>query len=222
MKKYLLMAFIVLILSQVSMAQEHKSENVVAYIVPQYLFTNGIRLDIDLRKPESNKWWVISPYYYSDGSNSSFLNQDGLDYNPRKYENMYGIGIGIARKIFLKSNSTAKGFYAMAGLTYKYFNIQGDNLTYVETTGDDGLTYFEMQDLKYTININSYSGYAVLGHQFNPFSKFYIDLFMGFGLRYSSHNSPEKAAIKYNRGNIDYGYSGTHFVGGARLGITLF
>lgn len=222
-KKYIISVLIIIICSQFSFAQEEKSENVVLFFNPQYLFTSGIRFDIDLRKPNSNKWWVISPYYYTDGDDESFLNRgNDSDFNSRKYESMYGYGLGISRKIFLKSQPTAKGFYALLGLTYRYFSIQGDNYTYVEITGDDGLSYFDLQDIKYTININSYNGYIVLGHQFNPFSKFYIDLYMGFGLRYSTHSSPENAIIQYNRGNIDYGYSGTQFIGGFRFGISLF
>ena len=219
--RHILTAFITILVCNFSMAQEHDTENVVAFIVPQYLITNAIRVDIDFRKPESNKWWVISPYYYSDGSSSSILNRNNSDFNPTKYESMYGVGIGVARKLFLKSKTTAEGFYATAGLTYKYFNIHGDNYTYVKTTGDDGLAYYQMKDLKYTININSYNGYVIMGHQFNPYSKFYIDLFIGFGLKYSTHNSPEKVVVKYNRGNIDYGYTGTQFIGGLRLGVSL-
>lgn len=218
---YILTAFFIMLASNFSMAQEQDSENIIAFIVPQYLITNAIRVDIDFRKPKSNKWWVISPYYYSDGSDYSFLNRNNSDFNLYKYESMNGVGIGVARKIFLKSDETAKGFYATVGLTYKYFSIHGNNFTYVESTGDDGLEYYRMDDLMYSININSYKGSIIIGHQFNPLSKFYIDLFIGFGLRYSTHDSPEKVAITYNRGSIDYGYSGTQFIGGLRLGVGL-
>ncbi len=219
--KYILTVFIGILICNISMAQENDTETVVAFIVPQYLITNAIRVDVDFRKSESNKWWVISPYYYSDGSDYSILNRSNSDFNQNKYESMYGVGIGVARKMFLKSDETAKGFYATVGLTYKYISIQGDNFTYMETTGDDGLTYYQMADLMYTININSYSGSVIIGHQFNPLPKFYIDMFIGFGLKYSTHDSPEKVAITYNRGSIDYGYSGTQFIGGIRLGVGL-
>ena len=219
--RYILTVFIAILISNFSMAQEHDTETVIAFIVPQYLITNAIRVDIDFRKQGSNKWWVISPYYYSDGSDNSILNRNNSDFNQNKYESMYGVGIGVSRKMFLKSDATAKGFYTTVGLTYKYFSIQGDNYTYMETTGDDGLTYYQMADLVYTININSYSGSIIIGHQFNPLPKFYIDMFIGFGLKYSTHDSPEKVAITYNRGSIDYGYSGTQFIGGLRLGIAL-
>ena len=220
--KYLLVLAVLLIFNSYTWSQEQKGENVVLFFVPQYLVTNGIRLDIDLRKPDSNKWWIISPYYYSDGSSSSQLNPGSeYDYNPYAYEKMEGYGLGISRKIFVTKHSY-KGLYASLGVTYRHFTLTGDNYNYVETIGEDGLTYFEMQDLKYTVNINSYNGFAIIGQQFNPFSKFYIDLFLGFGIKYSTHSSPEKVAIQYNRGNIDYGYSGTQFIAGARLGIALF
>ncbi|MFO7829466.1 MAG: hypothetical protein R6V23_12645 [Bacteroidales bacterium] len=204
-------------------AQENDNENLLLSFNPQYLFTNAIRLDFDIRTKNSNNWWVISPYYYTDGDNESFLNRGGYgNYNRKKYESMYGLGLGIARKIYILPKSGAGGLYAMAGVTYKYFSIRGDNFTYVETTGDDGLNYYDMQDVEYTININSYGGSVIIGNQFNPFPKFYIDLYLGFGLKYSTHSSPENVLIEYNRGSIDYGYSGTQFLGGVRLGIAIF
>ena len=223
MKKLIYILAITCIFFGHSLAQETDRENVILSFNPQYLVTNAIRLDIDFRTNNSNSWWIISPYIYSDDSNESFLNRgDHNDYNPRKYESMYGFGLGIAKRIYLRPKSTADGFYATVGIAYKYLSIQGDNFTYVETTGDDGLNYYDMQDLEYTININNYSGYILIGHQFNPLTKFYIDLYIGFGVKYSTHNSPEKAVIKFNRGSIDYGYSGTQFLGGVRLGIALF
>lgn len=219
-KKKSILILILLIFSSNIKAQEEINDNKITFIVPQYIITNGIRIDIDIRKPESNNWWVITPYYYDDDSKLSFLNpDDNFEFNPHSYESMYGAGLGIARKIFLRKPT--KGLYVMAGIGYKYFKIKGDNETYVETLGDDGLVYFEIQDLKYAININSYSGYATIGYQLNPFSKFYIDFYLGFGIRYSTHNSPENVTTKYNRGNIDYGYSGTLPIIGVRLGVAL-
>jgi len=220
--KHILLVISLLLITISSLAQEQKNEKAVLFFVPQYLITNGIRIDIDIRKPDSNKWWIISPYYYTDGSSSSILNPDNNSgYNPYTYEKMTGFGLGVSRKMFITKHSN-KGLYALFGVTYKYLNIKGDGYNYVETTGDDGLEYYEMQDLEYTVNINSYSGCVVIGQQFNPFSKFYIDLYLGFGLKYSTHDSPENVAVKYNRGNLDYGYSGTQLVAGVRLGVALF
>lgn len=221
-KKIFLISIILSLCYHFSSAQETKSENLIAFINPQYLLINGIRFDIEFRKPESNKWWVISPYYYSDGSSNSILSSNwNPDLELNEYENMYGAGLGVARKMFLKSSPTANGVYAMVRFTYNYFNIKGDNLAYVQTTDSDGLQYYQIQDLEYTININSYQGSVILGKQFNPFSKFYFDLYMGLGLKYSTHESPEKVATTFNRGMIDYGYSGTQFIGGFRFGVSL-
>jgi hypothetical protein len=221
--KYIITLLFITVCSLFSHAQDSKSENVILFFNPQYLFTNGVRIDVDFRKSDSNKWWIISPYYYSDGSDRSFLNRgSGSYYNSTEYESMQGYGLGVSRKIFFKAKSTAKGLYVLVGLTYRHFNIEANNYTYVEITGDDGLKYYDLRNTDYTININSYNGSLVLGHQFNPAPRFYIDLYMGFGLRYSAHSSPENATVEYDRGNIDYGYNGTQFIGGGRLGITLF
>lgn len=222
-RKNIISILLLTFLSINTIAQENKSENVVAFINPQYLFTSGIRVDIDFRKPHSNKWWVLSPYYYRDGSDESFLNRDDNEgYGSREYKSMTGYGLGISRKVFLRADETARGLYASVGFTYRYFDISGENRVFYETIGDDGLPYFELTDMDYSININSYNGSLIVGSQFNPFSRFYIDLYFGFGVRYSTHSSPEDVAVEYDRGNIDYGYSGTQFIGGFRFGITLF
>lgn len=221
--KYITGALVLTLIVCTAKAQNESNEKLILSINPQYLFTNAIRLDFDLNLNGDKSWWVISPYFYSDDSQESFLNRGSEDdYNSRKYESMYGIGLGVARKIYLLKQDHAEGLYALAGVTYRYFSIQGDNYTFVENTGTDGLSYYELEDLEYNININSYNGYIIIGNQFNPFSKFYIDLYIGFGIKYSSHSSPEGVVIEYDRGSIDYGYSGTQFLGGFRFGVALF
>ena len=112
---------------------------------------------------------------------------------------MRGVGMGIAQKIFLSKEPVSEGFYLIYGATYKYFDIDGNNFIWVEYTGGDGLDYQHMQVIP----------------------SLYMDFFVGFGVKYAFHQSPEHVTVKYNRGINDFGYIGTLMVGGIRIGIGL-
>jgi hypothetical protein len=203
-------------------AQQTKdSSNFLIFGVPQYLLTNGLRIDFDIHKKNSQNWYVISPYYYSDCSSVDPMNLSGSDdeYDVYNYDKMVGGGIGLSKKIFVSEKSFNEGFYLLFGANFKYFDIDGNSYTWVEFVGDDGLTYQEMADLKYDLYIHSIGADAVLGFQFQVIPSLYLDFFMGFGIKYSQHYSPQNVTVKYNRGYYDYGYTGTQFIGGFRIGV---
>jgi hypothetical protein len=203
--------------------QEDKQHNLMIFGLPQYLLTNALRVDFDIHKKNTNNWLVISPYYYSDKSSVDILNLSGSDgyYDLYSYDKMTGGGIGLSKKMFLSKKSYTNGYYLMYGACYRYFNIDGNSFTWVEYTGTDGLKYQKMDDIKYQLSIHSLNANAVIGYQVEIMPSLYVDFFMGFGLKYSLHNSPQHVTVKYNRGYLDYGYTGTQFIGGFRIGIGL-
>ena len=134
---------------------------------------------------------------------------------------MFGFGMGIGRKTFLSKESVSKGFYLYYSATYKFFDIDGNNYIWFEYPGEDGFPYQRMDDIEYTMQIHSMGANATLGYQYQVFSALYIDLYIGFGVKYSYHYSPDHVTVKYNRGINDFGYTGTHVVGGIRIGIGL-
>jgi hypothetical protein len=202
-------------------SQEKKEFNLILSGVPQYIITNGIRVDLDIHQKETSNWLIISPYYYFNNSSVDLLNQGGSEdyYDPYTYDRMIGVGLGIGRRTFLSKEPVSHGVYLNYGATYKYFNIDGDNFTWVEQTGSDGLQYIEMTDIKYTMNVHSMAANAVIGYQTQIIPSLYLDIFFGFGVKYAVHSSPEDVKIKYNRASNDYGFTGTHLVAGIRFGI---
>lgn len=207
---------------------EKKEYDFLVSGVPQYLITKGIRIDFDIHQKETSKWLILSPYYYSDHSpdNDEYY-YDGYGYadmsDPYNFDQMTGFGMGIARRTFLSKKPVSEGFYLSYGVSYKYFNIygNGDYSTWVEFTGDDDLLYQRMEDIEYNLYIHSMGANAMVGYQKQVIPSLYVDAFIGFGIKYSIHTSPENVTTKYNRGYTDYGYTGTHLVGGIRLGIGL-
>jgi len=202
---------------------EKKDYNFLIFGVPQYIISNGLRIDFDIHIKNTPRWLILSPYYYFDRSSVDLLNLGGSDdyYDPYSYDQMLGVGLGIAQKIFLSKEPVSKGYYLYYGATYKYFDIDGNNYTWVEYTGEDGLPYQNMQDIEYTMNIHSIGACATLGYQSQIMPALYLDLFIGFGVKYAFHYSPEHVTVKYNRGINDFGYIGTHMAGGIRIGFGL-
>ncbi len=226
MKKLCAILSLLLIGSFVSLKAEQpekKEYNFVIFGVPQYLISNGLRIDLDIHQKGTPHWLIISPYYYFDRSSVDLLNLGGSDdyYDPYSYDKMIGIGLGVGRKTFLSKEPVSQRFYLYYGATYKYFDIDGNNFTWVEYIDTDGLPYQQMDDLEYTMKINSLAASAAIGYQTQIMPSLYLDFFLGFGVRYSFHKSPQHVTTKYNRGTNDYGYTGTSLVGGIRFGIGL-
>jgi hypothetical protein len=224
-QKYILTIAFSLCISLFSNAQDlQKKSNFMIFGVPQYLFTNGLRIDFDIHQKNTRNWFVISPYYYSDKSSVDPMNLGGNDeyYDLYSYDKLVGGGLGLSKRIFLTKKSTIDGFYLSYGACYRYFNIDGNSFTWVEYTDEnDGLKKQKMDDLKYELSINSINANAVLGYMYEALPSLYLDFYMGFGVKYSIHNSPQHVTVKYNRGYYDYGYTGTQFIGGVRVGIRL-
>jgi hypothetical protein len=202
---------------------ERKEYNFLVFGVPQYIISNGLRIDFDFHQKEKPHWFILSPYYYFDHSSVDLLNLGGSQdyYDPYTYDQMTGIGMGISRRTFLSKESVSHGYYLQYGATYKYFDIDGNNFTWVEYTGDDEFPYQEMQDIKYNMYIHSLSACAIVGYQTQIIPSLYLDIYVGFGVKYAIHHSPEHVTVKYNRGVDDFGYTGTHMVGGLRIGVGL-
>ena len=202
---------------------EPKEYDFLIFGVPQYILSNGLRVDFDIHKKNTPNWLIISPYYYFDRSSVDLLNLGGSEdyYDSYTYDQMFGFGMGIGRKTFLSKESVSKGFYLYYSATYKFFDIDGNNYIWFEYPGEDGFPYQRMDDIEYTMQIHSMGANATLGYQYQVFSALYIDLYIGFGVKYSYHYSPDHVTVKYNRGINDFGYTGTHVVGGIRIGIGL-
>ena len=202
---------------------EKKEYNFLVFGVPQYIITNGLRIDFDIHKKNTPRWLILSPYYYYDHLSVDPLSLGGSTdyYDPYSYDQMRGVGMGIAQKIFLSKEPVSEGFYLIYGATYKYFDIDGNNFIWVEYTGGDGLDYQHMQDIKYNMFIHAMGASASLGYQYQVIPSLYMDFFVGFGVKYAFHQSPEHVTVKYNRGINDFGYIGTLMAGGIRIGIGL-
>lgn len=193
-------------------AQDEEPPKVLVMGVPQYLIKNGIRIDIDVATNNKGSWWVLSPQFYINVSDL----ENGL--RNRNIEELHGSGLSIHRKGFLSRKYAEKGAYISGGLGFQHFNILTNSERWIELS-NNGLNYMELVEDDYHIFINKVLTEAIIGFQKEIFSRMYIDLYAGVGLRYSFYDQPTGSDIKFNKNITDYGYTGTAFIGGFRIGV---
>ena len=200
-----------LFLFELVMFAQDQPPKILVMGVPKYLFKNGIRIDIDIASKVYKSSWVLSPQYYIDVS-------ELVNRNTKKYKQLHGYGLSIHRKGFLSHSKIEKGVYISGGIGFQHFNILANAERWIEID-DDELKYLQLVKDDYHMFINKVLTEALIGYQKEIFSRMYIDIYVGIGLRYSFYDQPSGLDLKFNRNIIDYGYTGTAFVGGIRFGV---
>lgn len=177
-------------------------------VVPQYAIISGLRADFDFKLNSKNHWLVVAPQLYL--SNSDNFNNE--------YNSMFGIGVEIQHKIFMKKELNKKGIYFAYGPTFNYYSVKDDGLT-TKAFVEDGGSYIGLEDGEITTNIVKFGGNFIVGAQFVIADFMYIDPYVGMGMRFSYDNQTSGLHDYYNDWWADMGYSGTLMVGGVRIGI---
>ncbi|MFC2086554.1 hypothetical protein ACFLSA_00095 [Bacteroidota bacterium] len=214
MKKIIVISLSIFFLQNTLKAQEDNNFKLLVMGVPQHLIIHGIRVDFDYRL-EGNKWLIFSPQLYL---NKIPQGTEYLWFNVNKFEELLGFGMAITQKNILSRKSSPSGFYIAYGATYNYTKTKNADyawVPYVENT----ITYYDRQPLDYEVILNKIGGNAIIGYQNEIYPKLILDGFIGFGLRYSFRDAPENTFLNYSDFEGDYGYTGTLFVGGIRLGV---
>ncbi|HEX3007919.1 MAG TPA: hypothetical protein VHO90_09925 [Bacteroidales bacterium] len=209
--KRILLAVILYTIILIDAAAQVKSPKVMVMGVPQYLFKNGIRIDVDLASKNPKNWWTISSQYYVDVSELG-------DWKEKDYEQMHGYGFAIYRKSFLTQKKPETGVYISGGSGYQHFNMLAIAERWVNMD-DGGLQYMQLKRDYEHVYIHKFLTDAVIGFQTELFSHLYVDVYAGVGLRYSFHDQPSGLDIKFNNSSVDYGYTGTALIGGIRFGV---
>lgn len=156
---------------------------------PQYVITGGMRIDLDVKLSEKG-WLTIAPiFYYMD---------DTYMYEPES-TSYTGIGVFLNYRYF----PTGNGMYAGLGLNYKHLNT--DYFVYNETTEENA-------------KFDTYGFDITLGYQFRLVEQLFMDLYLGWGFRYSLQETVEEDAY-WSNAFLDLGYSGFLPVAGLRLGF---
>ena len=191
--KHFLLALSLLI-SQLVFAQSEPIvfDKTIVSIVPQYLITQGIRLDIE-KQIKGSHFIQVCPQFYSS--------QDTKYGNG--YEYSTGAGLFLYHKYFPNSDFINNEIYISYGLTYNFYNLKpAENAT-------SGI-----EDR----NINKIGADLIIGVQFFYNDVISFDLFTGLGTRVSFINGEMKPQ-ESDRGYSAYDYSGNLLLLGFRLGV---
>ncbi len=177
-------------------------------VVPQYAIMNGFRTDIDIRLNKPGQWLVFGPQFYINTGNSDLWS----------YEELSGFGIDLSHRIYMKSKTQPKGPYLAYGPVLQYFSIRDNGLvSYVFE--ESGSEYIGLHDDLIHTNIFKFGGNLMIGLQALISDVFYIDTYLGTGIRFSYDDRVKGLHGYYNDGWLDLGYSGTLIVGGVRFGV---
>jgi hypothetical protein len=194
MKATLTLLILSLIISISAIAQEDiqatKEKKFAISFVPQYAITGGMRIDFDF-KLSKKTWLTLAPTLYYV-NNSYMYGNDETSYS--------GVSLDLNYRYF----PSEKGVYAAAGLLYKYLDID-----YSEYNDDTR----KMSDIN-TVGLN-----IMFGYQFILVEQLFLDIYLGWGFRYSIEDSKETANI-WDDSILDLGYSGFLPIAGLRIGFS--
>lgn len=157
--------------------------------VPQYMIIGGMRMDYD-RQIAPKGWLTLAPaFYYTD--NTYMWDPDNTSYT--------GVGAFVNYRYF----PSGKGIYALLGLNYRFLDTE----------------YTKYNDeLLHKAQFNTFGFDMSIGYQFLLVDQFFLDLYFGWGFRYSLDNSDEDPSY-WSDAFLDLAYSGFLPVAGIRLGF---
>jgi hypothetical protein len=209
--KYLAIIFLVLpiLVSSQNNIEDSKEEKTFALgVVPQYAITNGFRIDLDFKLNDKNHWLVVAPQMY-------ISSKPNLDWD---YNSMAGGGVEIQHKIFMKREFSEVNPYFSYGPLFNYFSVKEDGLA-AQEFAENGGNYIGLVDDEITTSIYKIGGNLIFGLNFLIKDNFYLDSYIGTGIRFSFDNQTTGLHDYYNEWWGDMGYSGTLMVAGFRFGV---
>jgi hypothetical protein len=177
-------------------------------MVPQYAFSNGTRIDFDVRLSEKGHWLIVAPQLYISSGASGLWD----------YDRLFGTGLDLQHRIFLRQKPDPLGAYLAYGLVFQHFSVRDQGLeAYGFKEGDDN--YIGLNEKMIRTNIFKFGGNLIFGYQTVLSESLYLDFYLGSGIRFSYDNRKTGLHSYYNKSWVDLGYSGTLMVGGFRLGL---
>ncbi len=176
--------------------------------VPQYAISNGFRIDLDFRLNNKNHWLTVAPQMYL--SSKPNLNWD--------YNSMTGAGLELQHKIFLQQELKDINPYFSYGPVFNYFSVKEDGLVANEFI-ENGNQYIGLEENEIINRIYKFGGNLIFGLHFIIMNNFYLDGYIGTGIRFSFDDQTNGLHNYYNDWWGDMGYSGTLIVGGIRFGV---
>ena len=175
--------------------------------VPQYVFSNGLRFDLE--RVNARRAWVISPRFY-------YLKRQAhpISYSDASLGKLTGAGLSIYRKFIKSSTEKYMGYWAI-GLGLSYFHLGYEQYTWVAKPLYDQTVYdYEIADRQGALLRMEVD--ATMGIEHKLWNFLIIEPYAGVGYRYTIPFLPDDTNPFDNV--FGYGYSGPLFILGVKLG----
>ncbi len=211
MKCFIFSLFVLIPVFLFAQNEEEKQIKTIGIgLVPQYAIVSGIRTDLEFRLHKKGQWIVVAPQFYINTGQSNLWD----------FKEMIGAGIELQHKIYFKDKPVPRGFYFAYGPLFQYYSVQNNGLApnnFIENNTE----YIGLEDKIITTNITKFGANLIFGIQTQIIDDFYLDFYLGTGVRLSYDNLNSGLHNGYNETWLDMGYSGTLLVGGIKLGVSL-
>lgn len=229
-KKIIITAFIFWCLLLVNLAKAQM--NNVHYMIkvePLYLINNGLCIDIEKRVSDK-KWFMLTPQFYVNYKGGTrdyfrdfnFLPAEKKYYNDTRvyhdYLKFIGTGLDFSVKHFIFSDRHFKRMYFGYGVSWQYYNLTLAKMDW-QSYPEGDLNVLLPETKNYHEQINKFGLNGIIGLQIRMLKGMYLDIYTGWGYRYSLHHSSEGPVYKFDSNMWDFGYSGIAFIGGVRVGV---
>lgn len=203
MRKQLLILSLILLASLMAKSQiseEHDSiepPTKILSLVPQYAIINGLRVDYDFQMSK-NHWIQIAPTLYAGKRN--------MDIND--FYSIKGFALQLYHRYHPGEGFDKVPVYLSVGPVYQYFQLRHE-----EYSG----SITEMRNT----TIHRVGADILIGIFNTTSNTFIFDLYTGLGLRHAFLSTDAENEHRFDETFIDYGYSGTIWLLGLRIGIPL-
>lgn len=183
-------------------------------VQPFHMFNGGLRLDFEKQLDSPKNWLQLSVSgYYLSHKNNSWDYWETPNSNFDKFSGLKGGGINAAYKSIFYGTSV----YYSAGLGYTHYRVSYPGFEFIKYQ-EDGLTFYEGRETSANQNFNKISSNLCIGFQSRLNSTFFFDIYLGLAY---SHSFYDKNKLAFDENPWGFGYSGLHFTGGLRFGITM-
>jgi len=180
--------------------------------MPQHLFQNAIRVEIDKKLTREGAWIIFAPTVYYRGQQGTWISGN---------RHMYGIkggGLDVLYRYYPNGLGRRGGIYVSAGGGYRFTDreYQGGRWDDYE---ENGLGYYRYDTSTWHKQTQTVILKGITGYQRIPNKHFVWDIFLGIGVKLSSDKVPDGLTSHYTDDVYSLGGTGFLMVGGLRMGI---
>lgn len=180
--------------------------------VPQYLFENGIRIEIDQRIQESQNWITWSPTIYYRGQPGSWISGN------YDVQSVKGMSLEVLYRWYPAGFGRQGGVYVSGGGGYRYISQKIKGYQW-DDFQQDNLTFYNYNEDTWNRISQTYSLRGIVGYQLVSNQHLGMDLYVGLGAKYSIVDKPEGAMNYFTDNYNPFSGNGFFITGGFRMGI---